>query len=151
MTSQEIQPLDYFIYACPSLIGPWTSVVCLIAQISPAPASNCHLLLLLLPLLLLPSAAELIRSIRVSDQISSIPCSHGGEGALQTHRFAYPFGLCSLSSESFVMRAMRLSFTLDAHAQVTTMVMKVNLGCERCYKKIKRVLCRFPGESPLIL
>lgn len=34
----------------------------------------------------------------------------------------------------------------DVHMQVTTMVIKVDLGCFRCYKKIRRVLCSFPGE-----
>ncbi|KAG6771062.1 hypothetical protein POTOM_022407 [Populus tomentosa] len=32
--------------------------------------------------------------------------------------------------------------------QVTTMVIKVDLGCEKCHKKIKKVLCGIPqGQS----
>ena len=27
------------------------------------------------------------------------------------------------------------------------MVLKVDLGCEKCHKKIKKLLCRYPGES----
>ncbi|KAB2637628.1 pollen-specific leucine-rich repeat extensin-like protein 1 [Pyrus ussuriensis x Pyrus communis] len=28
--------------------------------------------------------------------------------------------------------------------KVTTMVLKVDLGCHKCYKKVKKVLCKFP-------
>ncbi|GAB4830729.1 hypothetical protein Ancab_004762 [Ancistrocladus abbreviatus] len=28
--------------------------------------------------------------------------------------------------------------------KVTTMVLKVDLKCEKCYKKVKKVLCKFP-------
>ncbi|XP_038710821.1 protein PYRICULARIA ORYZAE RESISTANCE 21 isoform X3 [Tripterygium wilfordii] len=31
-----------------------------------------------------------------------------------------------------------------AEPNVTTMVIKVDLQCEKCYKKIKKVLCKFP-------
>ncbi|GKV15248.1 hypothetical protein SLEP1_g26046 [Rubroshorea leprosula] len=32
-----------------------------------------------------------------------------------------------------------------AEGKVTTMVLNVDLQCSKCYKKVKKLLCKFPG------
>lgn len=35
---------------------------------------------------------------------------------------------------------------LISQKQVTMMKLKVDLDCAKCYKKVKKVLCKFPRE-----
>jgi hypothetical protein len=35
---------------------------------------------------------------------------------------------------------------LISEKQVTMMKLKVDLDCAKCYKKVKKVLCKFPRE-----
>jgi hypothetical protein len=42
------------------------------------------------------------------------------------------------------MDLIRISILLKV---ITKMLLKVDLQCHRCYKKVKKVLCKFPRES----
>lgn len=78
-----------------------------------------------------------------SSVISSLPISNHD-------LFWRTEGLISFLLSTFIFwfnLTNRRSDNLNVDQQVTTMVLKVDLDCCQCYRKVKKVLCRFPRES----